>query len=157
MEHDFNRNVGRRLYEARKAKGYSRAKVGEMVGLHESTVKRYEDGDIKGPFALGVAAEKTIDDETTSRMIVLGSAWILTDDTNSMVSGNHARMFTDMMSQITSQKELASSVIPVKDMTLSTLTIDTATALTWALIIVIIVPLVMLGVGIVIWYLRRKK
>ena len=125
--------------------------------LDNIKTSEYEDGDIKGPFALGVAAEKTIDDETTSRMIVLGSAWILTDDTNSMVSGNHARMFTDMMSQITSQKELASSVIPVKDMTLSTLTIDTATALTWALIIVIIVPLVMLGVGIVIWYLRRKK
>ena len=47
MEHDFNKSVGKRLYDARKAKGYSRAKVGELVGLHETTVKRYEDGDIK--------------------------------------------------------------------------------------------------------------
>ena len=47
MEYDFNKTVGKRLYEARKAKGYSRAKVGELVGLHETTVKRYEDGDIK--------------------------------------------------------------------------------------------------------------
>lgn len=47
MRTDYNKSVGRRLYEARKAKGYSRAKVGELVGLHETTVKRYEDGDIK--------------------------------------------------------------------------------------------------------------
>ena len=47
MGNDFNKAVGKRLYSARKAKGYSRAKVGELVGLHETTVKRYEDGDIK--------------------------------------------------------------------------------------------------------------
>ncbi len=47
MGNDFNKAVGQRLYLARKAKGYSRAKVGELVGLHETTVKRYEDGDIK--------------------------------------------------------------------------------------------------------------
>ena len=41
MGTDYNKSVGRRLYEARKAKGYSRAKVGELVGLHETTVKRY--------------------------------------------------------------------------------------------------------------------
>ena len=38
MGTDYNKSVGRRLYEARKAKGYSRAKVGELVGLHETTV-----------------------------------------------------------------------------------------------------------------------
>lgn len=47
MESNFNKCVGQKLYTARKAKGYSRAKVGELVGLHETTVKRYEDGDIK--------------------------------------------------------------------------------------------------------------
>lgn len=47
MENEFNKEVGQRLYKARKAKGYSRAKVGELVGLHETTVKRYEDGEIK--------------------------------------------------------------------------------------------------------------
>lgn len=47
MSEKFNKEVGRHLYEARKQKGYSRAKVGELVGLHETTVKRYEDGEIK--------------------------------------------------------------------------------------------------------------
>lgn len=47
MDNNFNKSVGERLQKARKAKGYSRAKVGELVGLHETTVKRYEDGDIK--------------------------------------------------------------------------------------------------------------
>lgn len=47
MIDNFKKEVGRRLYNARKEKGYSRAKVGELVGLHETTVKRYEDGLIK--------------------------------------------------------------------------------------------------------------
>lgn len=127
------------------------------TNIDKITTSEYEDGDIKGPFAIGVAAEKTIDEETTSRLVVLGSAWILTDNTNSMVSGNHALMFTDIMSQMTSQTELSSSVIPIKEVTLSNLTIDTAASLMWALIIVVIVPIAMLGFGIVIWYLRRKK
>lgn len=125
--------------------------------LNNITTSSYEEGDISGPFALAIAAEKVIDEETTSRVVAIGSALLLTDETNSMVSGNHAAMFTDIISQMTSQAELSSSVIPVKDVTLSNLTVDTATALMWAGVIIIIVPLAMLILGIVIWYLRRKK
>lgn len=125
--------------------------------INNIKTSEYEDGDVQGPLALAVAAEKTIDDETTSKVVVLGSSMILTDETNSIVSGNHASMFTDIISQMTSQTELSSSVIPVKEVTLSNLTVDTAAALMWAGMIIIIAPLTMLVVGIVVWYLRRKK
>lgn len=41
--------MGQKIYQARKAAKMSRAALGELVGLHETTVKRYEDGDIKSP------------------------------------------------------------------------------------------------------------
>lgn len=44
---NFNTSVGNKIYHLRKKMGLSRARLGEIVGLHESTVKRYEDGDIK--------------------------------------------------------------------------------------------------------------
>lgn len=43
----YNREVGSRLFDSRKAKKMSRAELGGMIGLHESTIKRYEDGQIK--------------------------------------------------------------------------------------------------------------
>lgn len=43
----FNVEVGKKLFNARKKKNISRASLGKIVNLHESTVKRYEDGQIK--------------------------------------------------------------------------------------------------------------
>jgi transcriptional regulator with XRE-family HTH domain len=47
MNNDFNLEVGKKLYKARKEKGMTRAELGKLVDLHESTIKRYEDGFIK--------------------------------------------------------------------------------------------------------------
>ena len=44
---EFNISVGKKLYDARKSLKMSRAELGEKIGLHETTIKRYEDGDIK--------------------------------------------------------------------------------------------------------------
>ncbi len=41
--------MGQKIYTARKAAKMSRAELGKLVDLHETTVKRYEDGDIKSP------------------------------------------------------------------------------------------------------------
>lgn len=42
-----NIGIGKKLYAARKEKRLSRAKLGEYIGVHETTIKRYEDGEIK--------------------------------------------------------------------------------------------------------------
>ena len=53
--------------------------------------------------------------------------------------------------------ELASSVIPVKDYTLSNITINTLQAVVTGLIIMIAVPILLIIIGIVVWAMRRKK
>lgn len=45
---ELNKNlIGQKIYDNRKKKKMSRKALGEKVNLHETTVKRYEDGDIK--------------------------------------------------------------------------------------------------------------
>ncbi|MFM9414418.1 helix-turn-helix domain-containing protein [Peptococcus simiae] len=44
---DYNKVVGRRIFTARKELGLTRKELGKKLSLHESTIKRYEDGDIK--------------------------------------------------------------------------------------------------------------
>ncbi len=42
-----NKVIGIKIFNARKDLKMSRAELGRLVNLHESTVKRYEDGEIK--------------------------------------------------------------------------------------------------------------
>lgn len=44
---DFNTDVGLKIFNARKNLKMSRAELGQKINLHESTIKRYEDGHIK--------------------------------------------------------------------------------------------------------------
>ena len=47
MSDEANKIIGKKLYTARKRKKLSRAKIAELMGIHETTVKRYEDGEVK--------------------------------------------------------------------------------------------------------------
>ena len=127
------------------------------TNLENITTSQYEDGDVEGGFSIGVAATIVNADDSVSQIVALGSAMMLTDDTNSIVSGNHAAMFTDIVSQMTTETELSSSVIPVKELNLSNLTVDTMTSLMLAFGMIILLPLGLLGYGVSVWYVRRRK
>ncbi|MGL5712485.1 MAG: helix-turn-helix domain-containing protein [Paraclostridium sp.] len=43
----FNIDVGLKIFNARKSLKMSRSELGKKINLHESTIKRYEDGHIK--------------------------------------------------------------------------------------------------------------
>ena len=79
------------------------------------------------------------------------------DSYDNAVSGNNADMFKDVITSMTGNVELASSVIPVKDYTLSNITINTLQAVVTGLIIMIAVPILLIIIGIVVWVMRRKK
>ena len=40
----FNIDVGKKIFNARKSLNMSRVELGKKINLHESTIKRYEDG-----------------------------------------------------------------------------------------------------------------
>ena len=47
MTSPYNKMVGRKIHDARKQKRLSMKELGRRVNLHESTISRYEKGDIK--------------------------------------------------------------------------------------------------------------
>lgn len=47
MNESINKDIGLKIFNARKNLKMTRSELGKKVGLHESTVKRYEDGQIK--------------------------------------------------------------------------------------------------------------
>ena len=117
----------------------------------------YEEGDIQGPFSVAVAMEKTIGEDTTAKVVVVGSVQMFTDSADEVVSGNNSSMFTDIISQLVDNSELATSVIAAKEYTLSAVTVDAAAAITYGLLFMIALPVVFLLAGIVIWARRRKR
>lgn len=47
MEKNLNVEIGKKISNARKEKRMSRAALGKILNLHETTIKRYEDATIK--------------------------------------------------------------------------------------------------------------
>lgn len=115
----------------------------------------YEEGDDKGPFAVGLAVEKAAETDTT-KIAVFGSPFIFSDDA-SKLTGNNGVLFTDLISNMVGDVELASSVIPQKSYSLSALTVNALQALLLSATVMFFIPVALLIIGIVIFAVRRKK
>lgn len=122
-----------------------------------ATTSQYEEGDIKGGFALAVAVEKTIDEETTAQLVVVGSNMFLTDNADQIVAGNNSNMFTDLLSAMVGDTELSTSVIASKSYTLSNLTVSAGACILFGIGMMLLMPVLFLIFGIAIWVVRRKK
>ena len=114
----------------------------------------YEDGDETGVFTLGLAVN---DSASGAELVVIGTEYFFADEYNSAVYGNNATMFTDIVSKMVGEVELATSVIPEKEYSLSNITVSTFTAVVLWVVIMLIIPIVLIVAGIVIWAVRRKK
>lgn len=113
-----------------------------------------EEGDIDGPFAVGVEAIKALEDGNAT-MVVYGSEQMFTDDANSMVGGANLVLFTNTISQFADHEVSVS--IPVKNYEVSTLTIAQSQAVFLSVLVTVILPVGFLILGFVIWFRRRKR
>lgn len=131
-------------------------KAVSKVDAANTTTSELEENDIAGPFTVSLAVEKTEGDQTT-QLIVTGSTEYFTDNANLTVSGGNASMFSDILSGLVKNTELSSGVIPVKEYKLGTITVTSFGVVMTGLAAAILIPLALLGTGIVIWAVRRKK
>jgi ABC-2 type transport system permease protein len=121
----------------------------------QSLTAQKEEGDLEGPFTIGVKAEKTIDDDNTAVLYVFTSARLFTDTFDSYVSGNNKQLFSNIMGTVADHEVSVS--IPVKSYELDWLTVSARDAYIFKAIFMILVPLVLVVTGIVIWVKRRRK
>ena len=114
-----------------------------------------EEGDIDGPFGVGVSAVRKLDDETSATLIVYGCDQLFTDEANSMVSGANQVLFTNTVSSFVDHEVSVS--IPAKSYEISYLTVPQSKAVLVGLMTVIVVTVGCLAAGFVIWFRRRKR
>lgn len=120
-----------------------------------ASTSKLEEGDIAGPFTVALTAEKTVG-EVTSQIVVAGSLDLFTDSADAVVSGSNAAMFTDCITVMAGEGE-QNMAIPVKEYTLSNITVTSITAILGGLAASIFVPVLLIAVGVIIWAVRRKR
>ncbi len=112
-----------------------------------------EEGDIEGPFALGMRAVKT-EGETESTLYVYSSEGLFTENSDQFVSGANLQLFTNTLSTLVEHEATVS--IPVKEYDLSYLTMTQGQILFLAVVTTMILPLVILITGLIVWIRRRN-
>ena len=121
---------------------------------YDMTTYDKEEGDIDGPFSLGVAISEEVENGTTG-IVWLTSSYMFDESTDMMVSGANTDLFLNALDWMC-QRESAIS-IRAKDLSTEYLTVPSADASTWSLILVVTLPAVFLIAGAYVTIVRRKR
>ncbi|MBQ7801886.1 MAG: GldG family protein [Oscillospiraceae bacterium] len=126
----------------------------KVAGYSLSTYEA-EEGDIEGPFQLGVAITDTIDDGLESNLIWFSSGGLVDDSANEQVAGGNQDLFLNALDWLCGQT--ASISIHAKSLDFEYLTMDSGTASGLTLLFVGLIPVACLVTGAIITYRRRHK
>jgi ABC-2 type transport system permease protein len=113
------------------------------------------DGDIDGPFALGLAITESLSGGSETKIVWISSAALLDDGANQQVSGGNLDLFVNALDWMCAQEDSIS--IRAKSMDAEHLTIGSGAVSLLSVLIVGIIPLSYLGVGIVTAVRRKRK
>lgn len=127
---------------------FARADVENMTSYDK------QEGDTDGPFAIGMTAAKTVGEEESVGVIFSCEA-LFTTDADSIVSGNNMQIFSGVIGTFADHETSVS--IAVKTLDNSYLTVSQQTAVLLGILITLILPLTVLGIGFVIWFRRRRQ
>ena len=125
------------------------------TGLNDSGDTAKEEGDLEGPFAVGVCARKALDSEKTAEIIVYSSDMLFTEVSNRYTMDNNLTLFTNAVSAMGGKAESIS--IPVKSYQTELVTVPMASSVRLAVLFMGIIPVGSLVAGIVIWVRRKKR
>lgn len=118
----------------------------------------YEEGDAKGPFTLGLYAEKTVD-VGSSCAVIISDTSMFEDDANEIVSGTNNQLFTNLIAALDESETAYTNTMSVASKSLESeaLIAPSLVVFLTGIIGIIVIPLVILIVGIVVWARRRRK
>ena len=110
----------------------------------------YKDGDVKGPFAVGVAIQ-----ENDTQIVWYSSGNIFNDTIDNYVSGANKDLFLNSIGWMSAREETVS--IHAKSMAASSLSMTTRQATLFGTLMVIVIPLAVVVCGAVVLIRRRRK
>lgn len=119
-----------------------------------STNASKEDGDIDGPFNLGVAITETYN-EAETKLVVYGSPLLIDEGTVSVSSLGNLDLFLNSVNYVTDKKDtLAVRTVSTEQQYLN---VTASEANLWTVLIVVVVPVLVLAAGGFVVLRRRKK
>ncbi len=124
------------------------------VNISQATTYDKEEGDIGGPFDIGVYVKKTYGDKTAG-MFLFTSSNIFMDSADSMVANANLTIFNNCIAEYI-DSDIETLVIPAKTFSAESLMISAGTGMFIGLLMAVVIPLVLLITGFIVWYQRRK-
>ena len=115
-----------------------------------------EDGDVDGPFDLGVSITETVDDDKETHIIYYSTSNLLQSQINQMVSGGNEKLVMASLSSLVDTEDSATVSIPSKSLEVSYLTLTAYDASFWKICTIGLIPGAFLLIGFMIWLKRRK-
>ena len=125
------------------------------TNLQSETLEK-EDGDVEGPFALGVSIKEDVGDGKKTQIIYYSSSYIMDSQMNQLVSGGNEKLVTESLNSMVSTEETTTVSIPSKSLEVSYLTISDYDASFWKICTIGLIPGIFLVAVFVIWFKRRK-
>lgn len=121
------------------------------------TMESYDkqEGDIAGPFVMGVSIEKTNGDGSLTKIVAFSCEYLLNDQFDAMVSGANTQLFTNALTNM-ADREVSISV-PVKNYRYDGIMVSRTTLIVFGLCTTLLVPLFILAFSMVVWAHRRKR
>lgn len=116
-----------------------------------------EEGDIQGPFDLGVMITEKVDDEKETQIVYFSSQSLFDDSANAMVSGTNYELLSASLGWMCNTDETNTVSIPSKSYDNTSLVIPAADANFWSIFVTAMLPLCVLALGFTIWMKRRKQ
>ena len=114
------------------------------------------DGDVDGPFDLGVSITETLDNDKETQIVYYTSSNLMDSQINQMVSGGNEQMIISSLNWMCSNDEATTISIPSKDLQVSYLTLTAYDVSFWKICVMGLIPGVFLVIGFMVWLKRRK-
>lgn len=129
----------------------------ESEAEEAADINETEEAASAGTEADGADAEAEEEDAETAetKLAVFTSSALLDSSANQMVSGGNYELFINTVSWMCGHTSTVS--VPVKSMSVSYLTLTSASSSFWSIIVIVIIPGIFLISGLIIWLRRRKK
>lgn len=115
-----------------------------------------EDGDVEGPFDLGVSITESVEDGKETHIIYFSTANLLQGEVNQMVSGGNEKLVMAAFSSLVDSETTTTVSIPAKSLEVSYLTLTAYDASFWKICVIGLIPGAFLVIGFMIWLKRRK-
>lgn len=123
--------------------------------LNSETLEK-EEGDIDGPFDIGVSITETVDEDKTTQIVYFSTANIMDSQVNMMVSGGNEQLVMSAINSMNTSDENTAISIPSKSLEISYLTLSAYDSSFWTICTIGLIPGVFLVLGFAIWFKRRK-